>query len=302
MVHRPADEAEAAAPAAVSPERVLAERLPRPWLLVVAVLGLTTLASAGLLNASQSRDAARHQRLAEKLAEELERRVHVYAHGLRGLRSAFAGSDHVSRDEFRRAVASQEPRLRYPASIGIGYAENVPSQRREAFLAELRRDEPPAFVEAFLPPAAADAPWMVMKYAEPEGPNAAVLGQGLESEPRRRAAAEQARDTGEPVLTAALHLRGDSAGTPGFLLLLGDYAGPAPPADLASRRAAVRGWLMVALRADRLFNGAARRVDHELDFLIADEVPDAAAEVLFTSAATGSAARAAGCDLPVLGA
>ncbi|BAM04752.1 hypothetical protein PSMK_25930 [Phycisphaera mikurensis NBRC 102666] len=271
---------------------MLAERLPRPRFLVVAVLTLTTLATGGLVHANRAQDAARHERLAEKLAEELQRRVEIYAHGLRGLRSAFAGSVHVSRAGFSRSVASQQPATLYPAAIGIGYAQNVLPADREAFLREVRADGSLNSPDAFASPPPADRPWLAMKYAEPEGPNATVLGQGLESEPRRRAAAERARDTGEPVLTATLRLRGDGAGTPGFLLLLGDYGHGPPPIDEAARRAAIRGWLMVALRADRLFTGAARVTDHELDFAVDELRPGAEPEVLYVAAATGPAAAA----------
>src|SRR5262249_26642713 len=93
-------------------------------------------------------------------------------------------------------------------------------------------------------------------YVAPFDPNRRALGYDVLSEPRRRRAAERARDTGQMALTEPVELvQAGSAesGRSGYAMVYPIYrALPATP-SLAQRRDALIGFAMAVFRVDVLF-------------------------------------------------
>jgi len=97
-------------------------------------------------------------------------------------------------------------------------------------------------------------------YVEPStAQNRGITGYDMLSEPIRREAIERARDSGHIALSARVTLMQDRhafAPEPGLLLYLPIYHREAPTNDVPQRRAAIKGFVYVALHSENLFVGA----------------------------------------------
>jgi PAS domain-containing protein len=116
----------------------------------------------------------------------------------------------------------------YPGLQGVGFAAR--DEKRDQF--------PVVFLEPL------------------DATNRLALGFDTMSEPRRRAAMERARDTGNAALSAKIVLVQDSRRglqTAGFLMFLPVYSSPALPETVAERRATLRGFVYSPFRAEDFF-------------------------------------------------
>ena len=82
-------------------------------------------------------------------------------------------------------------------------------------------------------PAAHRPEYLPVYYVEPRQENESAVGYDLNSDTSRRLALQQARDSGQPIATAPLHLVQESARQTGLLVLLAVYRG-LPPRPLRS--------------------------------------------------------------------
>ena len=89
-------------------------------------------------------------------------------------------------------------------------------------------------------------------YLEPKTPaNAAAVGFDMLSKPTRRDALERSMETGEPVLSAPVHLIQDGPiQATGLLLYLPVYKSGTRPATRSARRLAMQGWVYVPIRVN----------------------------------------------------
>ncbi len=132
---------------------LLNRALPRArlttWLLVIAVLLAGFALSFWASSASHSLYAAqandRFDRLAERLAREVQRRANLTVYGLKGARGVYAASQSVERLEFRSYVDSRQLPSEFPGVLGFGFIERVPRPQLDAFIAAERADHAPDF-------------------------------------------------------------------------------------------------------------------------------------------------------------
>ncbi|MDP2833873.1 MAG: CHASE domain-containing protein [Pseudomonadota bacterium] len=94
-------------------------------------------------------------------------------------------------------------------------------------------------------------------YQNPLEQNKAALGFDLASDPLRRAALEQARDSGEVTASAPVNLVQDAARRPGIRVFAPIYSAPA--GNPAQRRAALQGFASGAYHLDEIFHAAMRK-------------------------------------------
>jgi signal transduction histidine kinase len=240
--------------------------------LAVAALGLTITG----LGAKATSAVTGHNRrqLLERRAEQnrglIDRRGASFAEVVHGLRGLFAASEVVSRREFRTFYDNERFAERYPGALAVSFARVVPAGQVASFEAAVRADTSldgggyPDF--AVHPSGAADITYVV-DYIEPMGSNQPALGFDLASEPARRVAVEEARDTGEAIATAPIRLVQDPAERPAVLLFLAVYDTDQLPVTGAARRRHFVGVATVAMRADDMLSavlGTQRDVDVEV--------------------------------------
>ena len=123
-----------------------------------------------------------------------------------------------------------------------------------------------------------------VQYIEPMEGNRAAIAFDMGSEPRRRAAAETARDEGRTVMTSELTLVQDPEQAPGFLLFAPVYARSADRSTVDGRRAGLEGWVYASARARDVIGALAVRVAPELELEVYDGISPRPGALLYDSA------------------
>lgn len=100
-------------------------------------------------------------------------------------------------------------------------------------------------------------------YATPKETAGTLLGYDLASDPQRRRVVEQARDSGELVVSGAMPLL-VGEGHLGMIALQAVYAGGSRPADVDSRRQNLVGFALGAFRLDQMVDGTLARLTKTL--------------------------------------
>jgi PAS domain S-box-containing protein len=201
--------------------------------LVVLLAGgtLTWVAARTAVESEKQRAQTQLQLLAADTESAIDDRLDAYEALLRagaGLLDAFWP---IQSDDWQRFTAQMRLATVYPGLQGVGFAQRID--------------------------AGAEFSSAKVVFLEPlDAANRLALGYDVMSEPRRRAAMERARDTGNPALSAKIVLVQDlrrGLRTAGFLLVLPVYSSPALPETVAERRATLRGFVYSPFRAEDFF-------------------------------------------------
>ncbi|WP_054774027.1 CHASE domain-containing protein [Methylogaea oryzae] len=237
----------------------------------VALPLLASFATATALFAYARQSEEQHQlreftQATELMFNNAEAGIVRYNSAVWSLRSLFDASNKVEREEFRRftdPILSREPGLQ-----ALSWNVRLPASERRAFEEAQRAEGVADFTvreqdaEGRLSPARARDEYTVVTYIEILATNRSALGYDVASEPTRRAALEQARDSGEMVATAPIELVQDSGvlarsspdeekkprQQPGVLLFLPVYNPKAEVTDTEQRRAHLEGFVVGVLR------------------------------------------------------
>lgn len=262
-----------------------------PWLVLLAGLAFTAFLTVQLWREVQAKDQARFETEIRRATGNIQNRLETYASMLRGGVGLFSATDdQVSRQEFRNYVASLELPTKYPGIQGIGFAERVTTDRREAF--EQRAIEAGVITDKgpfHVWPDQGQSEFYSIIYLEPlDRRNLAAIGYDMFSEPVRREAMERARDTGAPAASGKVTLvqeidpRHQQAG---FLIYMPFYGWRDTPQTVEERRAAIQGFVYSPFRADDLLRGTLGHGGRPMvDFEVYDGDRVDAAQLLHRSA------------------
>jgi PAS domain S-box-containing protein len=220
-------------------------------------------ALSGWLYASMDRDRARYDsaRLDEVIGSvenRINNRFQTYEKVLWGGAGYLAASGKISPKDWHTYVAHLHLLESDPGTTAMAIVQPVPASELDNFVRGHRTGEWPAFtVHGILPfsdtPASLSEHLLVV-CAEPAAVAARSIGADLALDPMRRAAAEEARDSGAAVLTKRTTL-GDRSGQ-ALQLFVPVYREDAPVTTVAERRRALMAWVTVVFRADTVFRSA----------------------------------------------
>ena len=253
-----------------------------PYLLLVAALLLTASGAKYASNRAALEDQLRFDVAVGELRSQLISRIDSYVAMLLGAAGLFAASDSVEEHEFRDYVARLDLHRRYPGVQGIGFARRM-----------LPQGEPPIERQPIV-------------YLEPkDARNAIAVGYDMWSEPVRRVAMEQARDTGDPAGTGRVTLvqeRLDPANRQaGFLIYVPVYRGGSVPQSVQERRERLVGFVYSPFRGDDLLGDI---VEHTAQAGLSFEVYDGKSDeerLLHRSPAVAGGAMGATSSIDVAG-
>ena len=209
-------------------------RYPRaaPVLVFLLVAAITILSVVAIERGEQARERVRLSRTADALTAALIRRAATTSAYLRAGSALFETTGAVTPDTFARFADELSLDRNFRGAEGIGWAPMLRSDQVPAFEAEASRDlgRPVA-----LRPSLAQEPRRVVApvyYLQPTtARNARALGFDMYSEPRRRAAMDQAVRRRQPTATAPVVLQQEGSGSsPGFLIYMPVFS------DAAERR------------------------------------------------------------------
>ncbi len=226
---------------------------------VLVLCGMT--ATALMASAVRSQDVRRqqleHRLRTERTATAIDRRVASYLEVLYGMRSLFAASETVTRDEFAAYIAGSAVAARFPGFQALEYVRAVPTADTGAYEAAVRAEGFDDF--AVLPPTTPHDDRFVVDYVEPLPGNEAAFGFDLGTDDKRRASVERARDSGLPVATDGIRLVQESGDQTGVLVMLAVYEPGALPLDVPARRRAFLGLVVGVFRAGDVLDDVVHR-------------------------------------------
>ncbi len=201
----------------------------------------------------------------------IKQRLLAYEQVLRGAQGLFGASASVGHDDFHRYVANLHLEENYPGIQGVGFSRMVPSTEVSRHIAATRKDS--GHPEFRIWPEGERSTYSSIIYLEPfSDRNLRAFGYDMYSEPVRRAAMEQARDSGRASLSGKVKLVQETEENiqPGFLIYLPVYRKNAPINTLVERRANIIGWVYASFRMHDLMQGIKGVRPDELDVEIYD--------------------------------
>ena len=249
--------------------------------LAVWGIGLTISVVGGwqLAQQNRARTQSQFELEASTLDNAVQARFQSMLPALRGIRSTIHATgtlmDHPS---FERWVAARDVNNDVPGVRGLGFIERVARPDLPAFLARRQADHAPEF-KVRTSGSAADL--LIIRNIEPLARNRAALGYDVGSEPVRRAAAEQAIDTGEPSLTGQIKLVQDGQKRAGYLIYLPVYRRDHPIDTVEQRRAALIGLAYSPVVVEELLIDVIRPLSKHLHVDIYDGMATAADRQIF---------------------
>lgn len=226
----------------------------------VLVLGLI-LTGFAWYNTSRSVERevqVKFDRQVDNAKNLLNNRFQVYSDTLRASRGLFAANENVSRTEWKAFVESLNLQERFYGINALGFIRYLPQAKKASYEQQIRQDTniELSYGDFAIKPPGDRSSYFVIEYVEPFGINHPAFGLDVAQEPIRRAAVEQAANTGQLTATRLLYLVQDSQKKPAFLILLPIYRQGMPLFTVAKKRRALVGFVYAAFRANDLIQEA----------------------------------------------
>lgn len=174
----------------------------------------------------------------------------------------------------------------YPGIQALEWAPLVPHEERGAYeqwLQTTTRQQQTHITErdrsGRLIPAAVRASYVPVTYLEPWQTNEAALGYDLTSDPTRKTALEQARDTGALAATGRLQLVQETANNQySFLVFVPVYRQSAQ--TLTARQQQIQGYILGVFRVADVVEESLSDLNDTLDFYLFDQTAQPADQLL----------------------
>lgn len=214
------------------------------------------------------KDSTRFIEMAEDVHTDVLTRIKVYEEAVRAGVSLFNASDVVHMNEWAQFIRSMDIENRFPGMQGIGVLWPVPRSELKSFVKKMRQTENPQFTVQRLPENYPSDIHYLIKFIEPVQENTSALGFDLSTEPKRKLAAELARDSGKSAITPMITLVQDPKKRPGFLLFMPIYKNNVPVDTIENRRSAFQGWIYGAFVNEKLYEGILGKNRLELDLTV----------------------------------
>lgn len=218
------------------------------------------------LESANSRFDARVNSVQKAIVERME----AYEQVLRGGVGLFSASTQVDRAEWNTYVKQLGVREYYPGIQGIGFSKHVRPDDLDSHVQEIRSE---GFPDYRLWPEGNRAVYTAIVFLEPfDFRNRRAFGFDMMSEPTRRAAMEQARDTGAAAVSGKVILKQETETDvqAGFLTYLPVYTNGQSTTTVEERRSALFGYVYSPFRMDDLMHGILDQDESALSLTVYD--------------------------------
>lgn len=203
----------------------------------------------------------------EEVALAIQDRILEHIQILKGAKGFWYSSDTLTREMWRTYYNSLEIEQEYPGIQGMGYAVRV--NNAAAHEALVRKE---GFPDYRITPLGQREVYFPIVYLEPfTGRNLRAFGFDMFSEPNRRKAMEQARDTDLPTLSNVIRLVQETETNvqPGFFLYLPVYSRESRTVE--ERRANLEGFIYAPFRTYDLMNAILGKKFNDINIEIYDD-------------------------------
>jgi signal transduction histidine kinase/CheY-like chemotaxis protein/integral membrane sensor domain MASE1 len=207
-----------------------------------------------------STDTTHLANLAIGRQRNITQRLESYEQALRAFGEFDSQTPVVTYEQWHTYVQQMELLRRYPGITRVFLAVPVESRRLESFALEQQRSGAKNFALHPAPYAThqderPDEHFIIL-YMDTVPPLPSQAGADYATEPYRRIAAEQARDTGLPVVSHRILTSRMGVAEPGFMLVMPVYRIGVPVETATERRSALKGLVVATFTADQFFAGA----------------------------------------------
>ena len=185
---------------------------------------------------------------------------------LRGAAGLFNASMDVSRDEWRRYVATLALSENYPGIQGVGFSKWITPEEKERNISAIRAE---GFPEYTIRPEGSRPAYTSIIYLEPfDWRNQRAFGYDMFSETVRRGAMEMARDTGRTTIAAKIILvqETDKDRQNGMLMYVPVYRRGAHLETVTERRRAITGFAYSPIRINDFVTAALGSLPNDIAF------------------------------------
>ncbi|MEZ0600977.1 EAL domain-containing protein [Paraburkholderia sp. IW21] len=262
-------------------------------LVLLPLLVLSAALSVTWILWDHERQATRHELLTQfdfslgDAVSRVEQRMGTYELLLRGVQSLFAATGEIDRDKFRNYVGALNLNANFSGIQAIGIVEWVPATQRNAHVAAMRRQGLDGYTIEPMGPREDYAP--IIQREPYVGLNRTSPGFDAWTNPVRRRAMEQARDSGMASISGKVRLSVDTEADahPGFIMYLPIYAQGQSQDSVAQRRAHLVGWVYASFRMHDVIASLYGEQPPGLTIAIYDGVEPSAAALLHRTPAAG---------------
>lgn len=200
------------------------------------------------------------------LAHNMQVNFAGYLQSITAIERFYASSSHVNREEFRvfTATAFQN----FPGIQALEWIPKVTDEQRDGFEKSAQQEGLYGFQiqetqQGVMVPAAKRSIYFPVFYVEPWARNKKALGFDLASNPARRAALEQAQDSGQQVATRRITLVQEKQNQFAFLVFHPVFRGGVMPETVAARRQALQGFALGVFRIGDMIHIGLRALDQQ---------------------------------------
>lgn len=255
-----------------------------PYVALAVLLSLTVFAWLSWNDVYTKKQRQRYEEAARDVMRGVRKTLNSFSMVSQGWGGVLAASDKVTREEFRSYFEYRQITINYRGVQSFAFARVVRPSELSQHIRQVRAE---GFLDYKVWPDNGRRIYAPVVFIEPfDAGRRRVLGWDLLSEPVRRAAVEQARDTGETTISGRLALvtENEEAGRPGFLMLVPTYRKGMPQDTVEQRRAALDGYVVNAVCMDDLMRGIFPESERKVDFEIYDGAEVHASALMYTSA------------------
>ena len=225
------------------------------WLALFIGLLLTGLTTWQVKHASETSAIKDFAFIAQQVTTTVEERLNAYALVLRGAAGLFNASGDVTRQEWEQYVSELQLMKDKSGISGINFAQYFPASQLSAHVASVRAE---GFADYHIWPSYPRKNYSSLVYLSPfDARNQKAMGYDMFSEPVRRQAMSQARDTGKASLSGKIELIIEDTEHPqaGTVMYVPVYRANSPLDTPAQRREALMGWTVGGYRMNDLMQG-----------------------------------------------
>ena len=224
------------------------------WIVLLA--GLTITAAVTLYMKSHEEKTAEKDFIfhCQEVKDIISGRLYDHARILRS-GAAFINASEVTREKWHIYTKNQRVEQQLPGIQGIGFSFLIPREELTRHIREIRSE---GFPEYTVKPEGDREIYSSIIYLEPFSErNQRAFGYDMLTEPIRRTAMEQARDTDSATLSAKVILlqETDKKVQAGTLMYVPVYRKGMPTDTVEQRRAAIYGWVYSPYRMNDLMEG-----------------------------------------------
>jgi PAS domain S-box-containing protein len=225
------------------------------WFVLVIVLLITAAASLYMVSSVTRSDEHDFLARSDDIYTVIKDKMDDYALILQSGVALFSASDAVTRENWRSFAQSHKIEQQFPGIQGIGFVLLIPRAEMAQHIQKIRGE---GFPEYNIIPTGDREMYSSTLYLEPfSDRNLRSFGYDMLSEPVRREAMEQARDTNSPVLSGPVVLlqETDKDVQVGTLMYFPVYRKGMPIDSVEHRRSAIYGWIFSPYRMSDMIQG-----------------------------------------------